>query len=97
MNLFQRILSILCPPRLPTLGREDVANSAEYHNRLNRHREADINAPGFWAGHISIGRDGRLSAAKVAAAKDAEEMKQPVRRRARLRGHILGAAQKASR
>src|ERR1700724_1397585 len=97
MNLFQRILSILCPPRLPRLGREDIANSAEYHNRLNRHREADTNARGFWAGHISIRHDGKLSAAKDATAKGAKEMQQPRRRRAHLRGHTLGAAEEAIR
>jgi hypothetical protein len=44
-----------------------------------------------------MGRDGKLSAAKVAVTKDAEEMQQPIRRRARLRGHTLGAAEEALR
>jgi hypothetical protein len=91
MNLLERILSILSPPRLPRLGREEMANCAEYHNRLNRHREADLHPAGFWAGRIAVGRDSKLS-----AVKPAEEAQPATRRRARLAGSILEAAERAS-
>jgi hypothetical protein len=80
MNFFQQILSILCPPRLPRLGREDMADCAEYHNRLNPHCEADIYPPGLWIGRISNERDGNLC-----ASEGAEETPQPILRRARAR------------
>jgi hypothetical protein len=82
---------MLCPPRLPRLGREEMANCAEYHNRLNRHRDAELHPAGFWAGRISVGRDGKLF-----AVKPAEETQPATRRRARLAGHTLEAAERAS-
>jgi hypothetical protein len=69
-----------------------MANCAEYHNRLNRHREAEPHPVGFWAGRITVGGDGKLF-----ALKPAEETQQATRRRARLRGHTLEAAERASR
>jgi hypothetical protein len=77
MNLFQQILSILCPPRLPRLGREDIADCPEYHNRLNRHREADIYPPDSWVGRISNER-----ASNLCVSEGAEETPQPILRRA---------------
>jgi hypothetical protein len=68
-----------------------MANCAEYHNRLNRHREADLHPAGFWAGRIAVGRDGNLS-----AVKPAEEAQSATRRRARLAGSTLASAERAS-
>ena len=53
MNLFSRSLYILFPPRLPRLGPEDVAGTADYYNRLARNHEAAINHPAVWIGRIS--------------------------------------------
>jgi hypothetical protein len=53
MNLLSRSLNILFPPRLPRFGREDVASTAEYYNRLARLHEAIVNPPGVRVGRIS--------------------------------------------
>jgi hypothetical protein len=52
MNLLFRFLWSLFLPRLPRLGPEDVAGTAEYYNRLARHYEATMNLPGVWIGRI---------------------------------------------
>jgi len=66
MNLLSQSLCSLFPPRLPRFGREDVAATAEYYNRLARHHEATINPPGMWMGHISTVRAGRMRPRKTA-------------------------------
>jgi hypothetical protein len=53
MNYLFRSLYLLFLPRLPRLGPEDVAGTAEYYNRLARHEEATINPPDVWIGRIS--------------------------------------------
>jgi hypothetical protein len=60
MNVLSQSLCSLFPPRLPRFGREDVAGTAEYYNRLARHCEATINPPGMWMGRISTVRVGRM-------------------------------------
>jgi hypothetical protein len=57
-----------------------MADCAEYHNRLNRHREADIYPSGSWVGRISNERAGNLC-----VSEGAEETQQPILRRARAR------------
>lgn len=54
MNLLFRSLYFLFRPRLPRLGREDVAGIAEYYNRLARRQEATMDPPGVWRGRISM-------------------------------------------
>jgi hypothetical protein len=54
MNLLFRFLYFLFRPRLPSLGREDVAGIAEYYNRLARRQEATMDPPGVWRGRISM-------------------------------------------
>src|SRR5258708_29395861 len=66
MNLLSQSLCSLFPPRLPRFGREDVAATAEYYNRLARHYEATINPPGMWMGRISTERGGRICPRKTA-------------------------------
>jgi hypothetical protein len=68
-----------------------MANCAEYHNRLDRHREAEPHPAGFWAGRITVGQDGKLF-----AVKPAKETQPATRRRGRLTGHSLEAAERAS-
>lgn len=53
MNYLYRSLYVLFLPRLPRLGPEDVAGTAEYNDRLARRDEAGSNAPGAWMGRIS--------------------------------------------
>jgi hypothetical protein len=60
MSLLFRSLCILFPPRLPRLRPEDVAGTAEYHNRLARHHEATMNPAGMWTGRISTERTERV-------------------------------------
>ena len=52
MNLLFRSLYVLFPPRLPRLGSEDVAATAEYYNRLARHYEWSMDPPGMWIEHL---------------------------------------------
>jgi len=92
MNLLQQILSILCPPRLPRLGREEIADCAEYHNRLERHRGADVYPPGVWVGGVSNEHTGDLRAPEAV-----QEPAQPILRRARLRALFAGSAKAAVR
>ena len=92
MNLLQQILSILCPPRLPRLGREEMADCAEYHNRLERHRGADVYSPGAWVGRVSNEHIGDLRAPEAV-----EEPAQPILRRARLRALVASSAKTAVR
>jgi hypothetical protein len=66
MNLLFQSLCSLFPPRLPRFGREDVAGTAEYYNRLARHYGATINPPGMWMGHISTERAERIRPCKTA-------------------------------
>jgi hypothetical protein len=65
MNLLFQSLCSLFPPRLPRLGREDVAGTAEYYNRLARHSEA-IDPPDMWMGRISTERAERIRPCKAA-------------------------------
>src|SRR6266849_6840261 len=65
MNSLYQSLCSLFPPRLPRFGREDVAGTAEYYNRLARHDEAPINPPGMWMGRISTERAGRICPRKT--------------------------------
>src|SRR6266853_1274864 len=52
MNRLVRFLYILVLPRLPRLGPEDVAGTAEYYNRLARRDEAASNPPDAWMRRI---------------------------------------------
>src|SRR5579859_3304886 len=65
MNLLFQSLCRLFPPRLPRFGREDVAATAEYHNRLARHHEATVNPPGLWVAHISTQLAARIRPRKT--------------------------------
>jgi len=53
MNSFFRFLWSLFLPRLPRLGPEDVASTAEYCNRLARLDDAAMNPQGRWTRRIS--------------------------------------------
>jgi hypothetical protein len=76
MNLLSRSLYLLFPPRLPRLGPEDVAGTAEYYNRLARNHETTMNPPDAWAGRIST----RL-ALRISPLKTAEKLPQIILRR----------------
>jgi hypothetical protein len=67
-----------------------MADCAEYHNRLNRHREADIYPPGSWVGRISNER-----ADNLCASESAEETQQPILRRARARALFRSSGKSA--
>ena len=68
MNLLFRSLYILFPPRLPRLGPEDVADTAEYYNRLaTRHDEAAMDPPSMWIDRISARLTVRIRPFKIAA------------------------------
>src|SRR6266478_4669525 len=54
MNRLFRFLYILVLPRLPRLGPEDVAGTAEYYNRLARRDEAASNPPDAWMRRIPM-------------------------------------------
>jgi hypothetical protein len=77
MNLLFRSLCILFPPRLPRIGPEDVAGTAEYYNRLARHHEATINPPGVWVGRIS-----RELAVRIQLFRTVKKIRQQILRRA---------------
>jgi hypothetical protein len=66
MNRFFRSLYILFLPRLPRLGPEDVADTAEYCDRLARCDEAASNPPGAWIGRISTRLTLRIRSFKTA-------------------------------
>ncbi len=53
MNSLYQSMCSLFPPRLPRFGREDVASTAEYYNRLARNHEATINPLDLWMRRIS--------------------------------------------
>ena len=53
MNRLFRFLYILFLPRLPRFGPEDVADTAEYYNRLARCDEAANNFPAAWTERVS--------------------------------------------
>jgi hypothetical protein len=77
MNRLFRSLYILFLPRLPRLGPEDVADTAEYYNRLARRDEAASNPPGAWMGRIST----RL-ALRIRPFKTEKKIPQEILRRA---------------
>jgi hypothetical protein len=77
MNYLYRSLYVLFLPRLPRLGPEDVAGTAEYYNRLARCDEAASNSPGAWLGRIST----RLSL-RIRSFKTAKKMPQEILGRA---------------
>jgi hypothetical protein len=76
MNLLFRSLYFLFRPRLPRLGREDVAGIAEYYNRLARRQEATMDPPTVWRGRISM----RL-AVRIQPFKTPEKVPQEILRR----------------
>jgi hypothetical protein len=76
MNLLFRSLHFLFRPRLPRLGREDVAGIAEYYNRLARRQEATMDPPAAWRGRISM----RL-VVRTQPFKTAEKVPQEILRR----------------
>ena len=76
MNLLFRSLYFLFRPRLPRLGREEVAGIAEYYNRLARRQEATMDPPGVWRGRISM----RL-AVRIQPFKTAQQVPQEILRR----------------
>jgi hypothetical protein len=76
MNLLFRSLYFLFRPRLPRLGREDVASIAEYYNRLARRQEATMDPPGVWRGRISM----RL-AVRIQPFKTAQQVPEEILRR----------------
>jgi len=67
MSLLFRSLYILFPPRLPRLGPEDVAGTAEYYNRLARHYEWTMDPPGMWIDRIPARLTVRIRPLKIAA------------------------------
>ncbi len=77
MNRLFRSLYILFLPRLPRLGPEDVAGTAEYYNRLARCDEAASNPPAAWTGRIST----RLSL-RIRPFKTAKKIPQEILRHA---------------
>jgi hypothetical protein len=76
MNFLFRFFYLLFRPRLPRLGREDVAGIAEYYNRLARRQEATMDSPGEWRGRISM----RL-AVHIQPFKTAQQVPQEILRR----------------
>jgi hypothetical protein len=79
MNVLSQSLCSLFPPRLPRFGREDVAGTAEYYNRLARNCEATINPPGMWMGRISAGRAVRMRIRPRKTALGTSNRKLPAR------------------
>jgi len=80
MNLLYQSMCSLFPPRLPRFGREDVAGTAEYYNRLARHHEATITPPGVWIGRISMKRAQRIRPSKTAVrTSNRKLLARPVR------------------
>jgi hypothetical protein len=77
MNSFFRFLWSLFLPRLPRLGPEDVASTAEYCNRLARLDEAAMNPAGVWKRRIS-----RRLTVRIHVFKAAEKAHQNFLRRA---------------
>jgi hypothetical protein len=77
MNSLFRFLWSLFLPRLPKLGPEDVASTAEYCNRLARLDEAAMNPPGVWKRRIS-----RRLTVRIQVFKPAEKAGQKFLRRA---------------
>ena len=77
MNLLSQSLCSLFPPRLPRFGREDVAATAEYYNRLARHDEVTMNPPGLWTRRISM-----QLVARIQSFKTAENVPQMILHRA---------------
>jgi hypothetical protein len=77
MNSFFRFLWSLFLPRLPRLGPEDVASTAEYCNRLARLDEAAMNPPGMWIGRIST-----QLVSRIQRYKTTEKVPQQILRRA---------------
>jgi hypothetical protein len=69
-----------------------MADCAEYHNRLERHRGADDYPPGVWVGRVSNEHTGNLYAPEAAV-----EPAQPILRRARLRALFASSAKTAVR
>ena len=66
MNLLFRSLYLLFPPRLPKFGREDVAVTAEYFNRMARHHEWTTDPPGTWVELLPAQLTARIPLFKVA-------------------------------
>jgi len=77
MNSLFRFLWSLFLPRLPRLGPEDVAGTAEYYNRLARNDEATMNPPGMWIGRIST-----QLVLHIRRCKSGEKAPQQIQRRA---------------
>jgi hypothetical protein len=77
MNYLYRSLYVLFLPQLPRLGPEDVADTAEYCDRLARRNEAASNPRGAWIGRIST----RLSL-RIRRFKTAKKMPQDILRHA---------------
>ena len=77
MNSLFRFLWSLFLPRLPRLGPEDVAGTAEYYNRLARNDEATMNPPGMWIGRIST-----QLVLHIRRFKSGEKAPQQIQRRA---------------
>jgi hypothetical protein len=77
MNSLYRFLWSLFLPRLPRLGPEDVAGTAEYYNRLARNDEATMNLPG-----MKIGRISTQLVLHIQRYKTAEKVPQQILRRA---------------
>jgi len=77
MNSLYRFLWSLFLPRLPRLGPEDVAGTAEYYNRLARNDEATMNPPGMWIGRIST-----QLVLRIQRYNTAEKVPQQILRRA---------------
>jgi hypothetical protein len=77
MNRLFRFLYILVLPRLPRLGPEDVAGTAEYYNRLARRDEAASNPPDAWMRRIP-----KRLALRIRPFKTAKKIPQKILRRA---------------
>jgi len=77
MNVLSQSLGSLFPPRLPRFGREDVAGTAEYYNRLARRDEAASNPPDAWMRRIP-----KRLALRIRPFKTAKKIPQKILRRA---------------
>ena len=90
MNLLFRSLYTLFPPRLPRLGPEDVAATAEYYNRLARHDEATMDPPNMWVDRIPARLTVRIRPFKIAAKVSQKFLRRVAPRSKSLAGRLEG-------
>ena len=96
MNSLLRFLCNLFPPRLPRFGREDVASTAEYYNRLARNHEATINPLDLWMRRISTQPAMRLRPFKAAKKVPQQILRRAARQESRGKRTVVLAGSFAS-